>query len=100
MSNALKLKKQYILGLASWLSEQSLAGRESRERSRFVELASQQLTETEKERKAIVEKYVEKNEDGSWKTTVDNGLERWVIPEDKKPRKIPIGCKDTTLLTS
>jgi mRNA-degrading endonuclease HigB of HigAB toxin-antitoxin module len=85
MSNAFKIKKMFLLGLASWLAEQNLVGRLSRERSRFVQILSAEINKIEEERKAIIEKYVEKEEDGTtWKKTVDNGVERWSIPEEKQ----------------
>lgn len=85
MSNALKIPNKFILGLASWLAEQPLGGRESRERSRFVTVASEHLQEVEKERKEIIEKFANKDEDGKPKIiTVDNGDSRYDIPDEKK----------------
>ena len=62
---SLKIQNRYLLGLASWLNEQALAGRESRERSRFVTIVADQLAVVEKERKDIIDKYAEKEEDGT-----------------------------------
>lgn len=80
---AFKIQNRYLLGLASWLNMLPLAGRESRERSRFVTLVSDTLARVEKERVQIIEKYANKEEDGSMKKTVDNGVERFDIPDDK-----------------
>lgn len=84
MSNSLRIKNRYLLGLGSWLSILPLGGRESRERSRFVQIASDALVQMEKERKELIDKYAEKEEDGvTLKKTVDNGMERYVIPPEK-----------------
>ncbi len=82
-TGAFKIKKRFLLGLASWLNLLPLAGKESRERSRFVTLASEALKEMEAERKEIVSKYAKKDENGDLEKTVDNGMERYVIEDGK-----------------
>lgn len=78
------LQKSYLIGLASWLAEQSLYGKDSRERSRFVALLSAEITAMEKERIEILEKFADKDEDGKPMKAVDNGQEHYVIADEKK----------------
>ena len=59
---ALKIKKQYLLGLGTWLNEQQVSGRVSRERTRFVTKIQEELAEIDKERITIAEEYAEKDE--------------------------------------
>ena len=51
MSKAFKLQKKYLVGLATWLNNQALSGKLSRERTRFVALLAEGVHELEKERK-------------------------------------------------
>lgn len=81
---ALKIKKLHLVGIASWLNEQQLAGKESRERTRFVGILAKEVEEFNKERNEIVNKYAEKDEKtGKPKTIVDNGTENFDIKKDK-----------------
>lgn len=84
MSKALKIKNRYLVGLGSWLQEQQLSGRESRERTRFVTLLQEQLNDVDKHRNEILEKYVGKDDKGNWKTVVDNGKEKLDVPADQE----------------
>lgn len=82
-----KIKNKYVLGLASWLNDLQLYGKESRERTRFVSVLSERLAETDKFRNSMVEKYVEKGEDGKSKTKVgDDGVEVWDIKAEELPK--------------
>lgn len=58
----LKIKNKYLIGLASWLNEQILPGKLSRERSRFIEILSEQLQRVEKDRIELVKKYAKKDD--------------------------------------
>lgn len=80
-SKALKIKNNLLLSLASWLNEQSLAGRESRERSRFVTVVSEHLQTVEKERQEILEKFTKKDKDGKPKKITVDKVEQWDIDE-------------------
>lgn len=76
-----KIQKKYLLSLGNWLNSLSLAGRESRARTRFVALIQEALERADKDRKAILEDYAEKNEDGTMKTDAENNAE---ISDDKR----------------
>lgn len=74
--------------MASWLSEQRLSGGASRSRTRFVETLSTAVQTMEKERQAIIEAVVNKEEDGkTWKKipATEGQEEKWDIPVDKLP---------------
>ena len=78
--SVLKLKNRYLVGLGSWLNELQLAGKESRERTRFVNLIIARIGETDKFREAIVDKYVKKDKNGEKvKKVLENGTEVWDI---------------------
>lgn len=87
--NALKIKKLQLTGLATWLNVLPLDGKKSRIRTRFVTKLINAIQQTDKERKDIVGKYVEKEKkegekNESWKTvTVDNGQTHFVISPEK-----------------
>ena len=82
--NSFKLQNKYVVGLASWLNELSLQGAESRERTRFVNVLIERIQENEKFRTDLLEKFVEKDENGQKKKKVNElNEEVWDIPEDK-----------------
>lgn len=66
-----KLKNTYLLGLGMWLNSLSLAGKESRQRTRFVKIIADRVDELKKFREDIIGKYteekmeLEKEKDGS-----------------------------------
>jgi len=80
----LRIKNQYLLGLASWLAELPLVGKESRMRTRFVNLLSERIKENQDIHRKILDKYVEKDKDGKMKEEEVNGIKTLVISEDKK----------------
>jgi|GEM_PF-1728008 len=80
----LALKNQHLVGLCTWLQGLSLAGKESRERTRFVALCIPRISEIEGLKGQLVEKYCEKNEDGSRKTVEKDGRTHWDIPADQE----------------
>ena len=55
------IENQHILGLASWLHELNLSGRQSRVRTRFVKTLSDRYQENEKFRQELIEKYGKKD---------------------------------------
>lgn len=59
------LKNGQIVGLASWLSELSLHGKESRVRTRFVRNLVERHQENEKFRMELLTKYAKKDENGN-----------------------------------
>lgn len=80
---SLKLQNKHLVGLASWLNELSLAGVESRERTRFVNVLIERITENEKFRAELLDKYVTK-EDGKMKKKMNEvtGEEVWDISDE------------------
>lgn len=83
MSKAFKLKNRYVLGLATWLNDQSLAGKDSRERTKFVTLLAAHLNETDKDRVELLKKYAEKDEKGEFKMKEENGKQVYDLLPDK-----------------
>lgn len=76
-----KLKRKYLLGLGMWLQGLSLYGRESRERTKFVEQLAEEVKENEAMRLEIVNKYAEKEEDGkTLKLAGEGDKKSYVIP--------------------
>ena len=53
------IQRKYVLGLGRWLQTLSLYGRESRERTKFVELLSEEVKEHEAMRLDILKKYAD-----------------------------------------
>lgn len=80
--SSLILKNKHLVGLAGWLSELSLSGRQSRERTRFVNSLVERIKENEEERKKLVDKYCEKDENGKNKTKEVDGIAVWDMTED------------------
>jgi len=58
------IENSYVLGLASWLAEQELSGKESRVRTRFVKQLADRHQETDKFRQELLDKYAKKDEKG------------------------------------
>lgn len=79
------LKNRYILGLGNWLMSLSLYGRESRERTKFVEILSEQLKETEAMRVEILKKYADKDETGELKLIEKDGQKNYHIADELLP---------------
>lgn len=82
--NSFKIKNKFLVGLGSWLNELQLSGKESRERTRFVNLLVDRLTENEKFRAELIRKYAQKDEEGNPKKRMEEGAgEIWdLLPED------------------
>jgi len=82
--NSFKIKNKFIVGLGSWLNELPLSGKESRERTRFVSLLVDRLTEVEKFRTDLLEKHVKKDEKGEKKKVMIEEQEIWdMTPENQ-----------------
>lgn len=82
--NIFKIKNKFLVGLGSWLNELQLSGKESRERTRFVNLLVDRLTENEKFRAELIKKYAQKDEEGNPRKRTEEGAgEIWdILPED------------------
>lgn len=88
-SDALKIPKRYLPSLSFWLQKQSLAGKESRIRTRFVKAINESIRITDAEKQEIIEKYVEKEKDKKTgklvrKTVLDNGVRKYAIKKGKE----------------
>jgi len=85
MNVAFKIPKNQLAGLYEWLAAVPLAGRESRERTKFLALLAEGIKELEADRLKIVDQYAELDpETQEKKKVVDNGKEHFVIPDDKQ----------------
>lgn len=80
------LNSRQALGLGQWLNTQALSGRESRERSKFVEQINEFLKDVEETRLAIVEKYAELDENKKPKTVTENGNSHFVVKDEDLPK--------------
>lgn len=79
-----KISRKYLVSLANWLNSLSLSGPQSRARTKFVTLASEELDRAEKERLAILDEYADKDKDGELvKVKDDNGQENFHVADDK-----------------
>ncbi len=81
----LNLKHKYLFGLGTWLAGLTLSGRESRERTKFLEQVNEQLRENDAVRLEIVKKYaeVENGEPKLVKATKPGEQDHYVVPDDK-----------------
>lgn len=78
-----KIKNAFLVGLASWLNEVPLQGSESRERTRFNNILIERIQENEKFRSELLEKYVEKDENGARKKKMNEiNEEVWDMSEE------------------
>lgn len=77
------LGNRYVLSLAQWLNNLALVGRESRERTKFVEALNEQLKDIDAMRLEFLCKYAEKDEEGEPKKVTNETGEHFVIPDDK-----------------
>ncbi len=64
MKNILTLKNRHLEFLAIYLNKFAIAGNESRQRSRFIEIMKERLEEIDKERIQMAEKNSKKDKDG------------------------------------
>jgi len=82
--NSFKIKNKYLVGLASWLNEVSLQGSESRERTRFINVLVERITENEKFRMELLDKHVTKDDSNQMKkkTNEITNEEVWDISDE------------------
>lgn len=78
-----KIKNKYLIGLCDWLSSLQLAGQQSRSRTKFVDLCIPRIAEIEMKKKAVTEKYVKKDENGTWLKKEIEKRVFWDIPDEK-----------------
>ena len=87
MSNTLKIPSKHLVGLCSWLNELSLTGKESRERSRFVDICVPRIQEYFKHKEEIFDRYCVKEtvEGREVRKVVDEGgVLTYQIPNEKR----------------
>lgn len=78
------LSNRYVLGLAQWLANLALVGRESRERTKFVEALQEQLKEIDAMRLEMIKKYADKDKDGEPIKIKEEGQEERFSVSDAK----------------
>lgn len=81
-----KIKKAYLLGLGNWLNDQSLSGRESRARTRFVEILQEELNTIEKDRIALLDANADKDESGNPKMEEGEGGKHYVLSAEAQEK--------------
>lgn len=81
----LKMQRKYALGLGQWLNSLALIGRESRERTKFVELLSEEVKENEAMRLEVIKKFAEKDDKGEPVIVEgdENKAAHFAVPDDK-----------------
>lgn len=85
MDKIFKLKNKYLSGLVQWLAIQQLTGKQSRERTRFINLLQIKLKEIEGFYKGLMEKFIEKGKDGKYSTKKDkDGTEVYTFVTKKE----------------
>ena len=62
---SIKIPGKLLIGLANWISSQNLSAKDSRHRTRFVELLLPEIKRFEKETTTVLEKHARKNEAGN-----------------------------------
>lgn len=77
------LRNKYLLGLANWLNELQLIGRESRERSKFVSGLSVKIKEIEDLRLELIKEYSTKDEKGNQNIRIENEKQVFDVPQEK-----------------
>ncbi len=81
--NEFRIQNRYLIGLCDWLSSLQLPGQDSRERTKFVDLCIEKISEIEIKRKETIDKYVKKDEKGNWLKKEIEGRHFWDIDENK-----------------
>jgi hypothetical protein len=82
---SLTLKNRHLVGLCTWLQGLSLAGKESRERTRFVAICIPRIEEVERLKNDLGTRYCAKNQkDGSLELLDIDGRKHWSIPTEKQ----------------
>lgn len=84
LNKALRIKNKHLPALLGWLRGLSLAGGESRQRTRFIEVCIPRIEEINKIRKEIVTKYAERIEGTESPKTTEDGNEYIFSDENKK----------------
>lgn len=74
-SGVFKISNQNLISLVRWLNLINLSGNESRERTKFIQLAESRIREIEENRINIVKKYANKNDDGTPRIVHDSETE-------------------------
>lgn len=81
-----KIQNKYTLGLAAWLNELELSGRDSRYRTRFVNILRDRVKEYQTERRSIISQFVEIDKDGKFKTRKEEGVDILDVKDDDREK--------------
>lgn len=79
-----KIKNRFLTGLVQWLQLQSLSGKESRERTRFSVICQERVKEVNGFYSALIEKFVEKDTKGHFKTREQEGVQIYSFKTKKE----------------
>ena len=81
---AFSIQRSYIFGLGKWLQSLALSGRESRERTKFIETLNTELQEIDLVRMEIIKKYAEIDPDTKEPMMKEeDGSSHYVVPDEK-----------------
>lgn len=83
MNTELRIKNKYLISLCDWLSILQLTGKDSRQRTLFVDICIPRINEIGKKRNEITDKFVAKDAEGKWIKKEIEGRTFWDIPENK-----------------
>ena len=81
-----KIQNKYTLGLAAWLNELELSGRDSRYRTRFVNILRDRVKEYQTERRSIISQFVEIDKDGKFKIRKEEGVDILDVKDDDREK--------------
>lgn len=82
------IKRNLLNGLGMWLNGLSLAGRDSRVRTKFVEVLAAEVKEMELTRIEMLKKYANKDEEGNLIVTdKEDGTKHYEIPDQEDVKK-------------
>jgi hypothetical protein len=82
-----RLKRKYILGLGRWLSGLTLQGRDSRERTKFVESLSEEMKENELTRMDLLHDFADKDEAGEpLMVDGENNSKHYKVSDENMPK--------------
>lgn len=77
------LQNKYLFAIASWFNSLELVGYQSRMRTKFVKVLTEHAQKIDDERKAILESYAKKEEDGKFVLVKDaNGMESYDLDDE------------------
>lgn len=79
-----KLENKYLSSLSQWLELQSLSSKENSHRIKFVIILQDKLKNIKEVYASIIEKYVEKDKNGQYKTEKDGDLVVFAFSDEKK----------------